>query len=736
MKMRPAMLFIVVFCQFPLAAVGLELFVSPTAGDGGDGSQERPFGKIEKARDHLRDLRKSGELQANTAVTVRLLAGVYHLEKSLVFSKEDGGTAQAPVSYVAEKKGAASLRGGFTLATDGVGSGYSFRKLKDEAILSRLPESARGKVLVSDLSKLVPGEFPRFPKSYRTNPVGPWLYVDGEPQTLARWPNVSSENQGWAIFTKVVDNGLPPADENAKKSKPHPGAFVFENNRLKRWKMKDGVWLFGYWTHDWSDEVIQIANYDAEKKVIRLAAPHHYGLKNNTWGRDERRFYALNLLEELDEPGEWYLDRADKKLYYYPKGELRGKNVILATLSEPLVQMKQLSHFKLIGLKLEYGHDTGLKGQDLEAVEILACEFSNLASTGMSISGSRNIVRSCDFYHLGRGGISVTGGDRKLLKKAENRIENNHIHHYGLFQRTYTPGISVSGCGQIVRHNLLHHAPHNAIGYSGNEHLFELNEIHHVVMETGDASAFYTGRDWTSHGNVIRHNFIHQLGAEGSGDHVMGVYLDDCDSGDLVEGNVFYRTGRAVLLGGGRENIFRRNIIIESPIGIHFDSRGMKWKQWNSPDHAGWHFEEKAKQLNYQSPPWSDHYPLLAKIMEDSPKEPLYNVFQQNIFINCGQIMRLDSEAREIMKKLDVAQNLVVNSAKQPTKLDGIQDHPGFSFALEMPETDLKGSFADYENLDFTLKKNSAILKLLPDFQPIPFDEIGLKIDRLRPTLP
>ena len=61
--------------------------------------------------------------------------------------------------------------------------------------------------------------------------------------------------------------------------------------------------------------------------------------------------------------------------------------------------------------------------------------------------------------------------------------------------------------------------------YGGNEHLFELNEVYRVVMETGDAGAFYTGRDWTTQGNVLRHNFIHDLGG-GDAKHVntMGVY--------------------------------------------------------------------------------------------------------------------------------------------------------------------------------------------------------------------
>ena len=115
---------------------------------------------------------------------------------------------------------------------------------------------------------------------------------------------------GWAGFTKAVDTGLPKADAtDPALRKPHPGSFVFDDPRPARWNLQEGVWLLGYWTHDWCDEVIRVASYDKERKVITLAAPHSYGIIGGTWGAAKRRFFALNALEELDAPGEWYLDR-------------------------------------------------------------------------------------------------------------------------------------------------------------------------------------------------------------------------------------------------------------------------------------------------------------------------------------------------------------------------------------------------------------------------------------------
>lgn len=678
---------------------------------------------ILKARDAIREGRKSGEIPADSPVTVVIKPGIYQIHESLVFGALDGR-----VTYRAEKPGTVSFRGGSTLSSE------KFAKISDQKILKRLSESVHDKVFVYDLAEIVSKELPTYPNSFKGMPPAPWLYADGELMTLARWPNLDADNQGWATFSKVIDNGLPdPKATDPALRQAHPGAFVFDDDRPKRWDIDAGAWLLGYWTHDWSDEVIRIAQYDPQQKVIRLAAPHGYGLKGGTWGSSERRFFAQNILEELDSPGEWYLDRGERKLYFYPIKPLSESSVILATQSAPLVQIENTQGITLEGITLEYAHGDCLTIKNSHEIDIVGCQLSNIAGTGISASGEGITIRSCDLFNLGRGGISITGGDRKTLTASGNLVTNNHIHHYGIFQRTYAAGVAVNGCGTTVSHHLIHDAPHNAIKYSGNEHLFEKNEIHHVVMETGDSGAFYTGRDWTSQGNILRHNYIHHLGDYASDStHTMGIYLDDCDSGDTLEGNILYKVGRAFLIGGGRDNPIRNNLIIDCPIGIHVDSRGMSWTQWNDPKSAGWNLEEKAEKLNYQSPPWSEKYPNLAKIMSDSPREPLYTTIESNIFINSSKsAYSFDGNTTKLLPKLKMENNLVLQS----TALSGeekAKKPKGFEY-LQTPD-DL--GFVDFKNGDFIMKDDSFLLWKRPGFKKIPFEEIGLKVDDARRSLP
>ncbi len=718
------------------ASAEVTLVVSPEAAPGGNGSQQKPFQTLVQARDAIRAHRQAGTLKKEEAVTVYLEPGVYPLAASLEFNAADSGTAEAPVIYRARQGGKARLQGGVSLDPS------SFKVVTEPTVLTRLDQAVRDKVLVCDLSAVVPAAFPSFKTSFHGAPVAPWLYVNHQPMTLARWPNANAADGGWASFSKAVDTGLPnPKATDPAMQKAHPGSFVFDDPRPARWNLTDGVWLLGYWTHDWSDEVIRIASYDREKKIIALAAPHNYGINGGTWGAAKRRFFAMNALEELDAPGEWYLDRSRKLLYFYPDGDLADAEIVLATLTGPLVKLNGAKYVRFVELAFEYGHGDGLVAQNAEHLEIAGCVVANLAGGGISLDGSANVVRSCDLYNLGKSGVTLSGGDRQTLTPAKNLAENNHIHHYGIFQRTYAPGIGANGCGQVARNNCIHDAPHNAVLYGGNEHLFELNEIYRVVMETGDAGAFYTGRDWTSQGNVLRHNYIHDLGGGDAG-HVntMGIYLDDCDSGDALVGNVFYRAGRALMIGGGRDNSVLNNLVVDCPIGLHLDSRGMTWKQWNNSSDKSWCLLEKAERLNYTQPPWSTKYPRLAAIMNEEPRQPLGNAIQRNVFVNCTkQVCSFDGNVKKLLDKLDIAENLVVSPSGTPAQMTQLaKTIPAKGFAVVVgPEAKRLDVNPAAQNAEATLSRwQSRLQKAIPSFEPIPFDKIGLHQDDYRRTLP
>ena len=257
-------------------------------------------------------------------------------------------------------------------------------------------------------------------------------------------------------------------------------------------------------------------------------------------------------------------------------------------------------------------------------------------------------------------------------------------------------------------------------------------------METGDAGAFYTGRDWTSQGNVLRHNYIHDLGG-GDAQHVntMGMYFDDCDCGDTIVGNVFLRAGRAIMIGGGRDNPVLNNLVVACPIGLHIDARGMTWQQWNNPADQSWCLEDKAKRFDYTQPPWSTKYPRLAAIMQEEPRQPLGNTIRRNVFVDCTrQVCDFDGNVKKLLDKFEIAENLAVNTTGTTNGMAKAVQCSGF--------TNLSGTKkkpVDLPREDLLARASSSrwrawLQKEMPSFETIPFEKIGLQKDEYRRTLP
>ena len=213
----------------------------------------------------------------------------------------------------------------------------------------------------------------------------------------------------------------------------------------------------------------------------------------------------------------------------------------------------------------------------------------------------------------------------------------------------------------------------------------------------------------------------------------MGIYLDDCDCGDTLEGNVFYRAARAIMIGGGRDNPVLNNLVVDCPIGLHIDSRGMTWKQWNNPAYPSWCLEEKARRLDYTQPPWSTTYPRLAAIMNENPREPLGNTIRRNVFVDCTrQVCSLDGNAKKLLGKFEIAEKLAVRTTaaakavevKGFTNLSGTADEP---IDLGLGDAVTKASLSRWQ---------AWIQKKVSSFEAIPVEKIGLYQDEYRRTLP
>ncbi|MCS7254484.1 MAG: right-handed parallel beta-helix repeat-containing protein [Armatimonadota bacterium] len=641
-----------------IAGIPTAIYVSNDGNDSWSGrlpspnkdKTDGPFATLERARDEIRKLRKYGKLP-NGAIAVIVRGGTYYRNGPFELGFEDSGAEKLPILYMAQPGEQVRIVGGAPVK--------GWKQVEDEKVLSRLDEAVRGKIWQSSLKLCEITE-------YGTPDSGIELFFNDEPMILARYPN-----EGFMQIADVVEYDGHQI-HGIKGSKI--GKFFYEGDRPERWLAEKDPWVHGYWFWDWSDQRHRIAKIDPKNRIIEVAPPYHgYGYRKGQW------FYAFNILAEIDEAREWYLDRETGLLYFYPPFTPVEKGNPTVSVANALLRLNNVSYVVFDGFIFEVVRGTAIIITNGEACTVQNCIIRNALGWAVQINGGkRHSVRNCEIYATGGGGIALNGGDRKTLTPAQHIAERNHIHHYARWRRMYQPAIALNGVGNIARNNLIHDAPHQAIAFSGNDHIIEFNEIHNVCLESNDAGAIYSGRDWTWRGTIIRYNFFHNIsGFKGRG--CMGVYLDDMLCGTVVYGNIFYKVTRAAFIGGGRDNIVENNIFVDCSPAVHVDARALGW--------ASYHVETTMKQrllaMPYKESPWRERYPELVNILADEPAAPKGNIIRRNICVG-GRWLDIEKRAQQyvlVEDNLVGVDPLFVNPSKLDFRL--LQESPAFKFGFK-----------------------------------------------------
>ncbi|MBI2924619.1 MAG: right-handed parallel beta-helix repeat-containing protein [Verrucomicrobia bacterium] len=347
-------------------------FVSPHGNDNWFGRlpdparTDGPLATIARAQRVVRALRRS---QPDVAVQVTLRGGTYRLDRTIEFGPADSGTPRAPVVYAAAKGEPVILSGGREL------NPTAFKPVTDSAIRARPPEESRDKVVQVDLRAQGVTGFgvmrPRGQGRPVTNPALE-LFFNGQPLPLARWPN-----EGMVPRGEVLDKGGAPRYEDFS---PRGGTFKFDGDRPERWTQAQDLWLSGFFARGYAPDTIDVKSIDLTKRTITLARPHRYGLE--TVGPTQA-WFALNLLEELDQPGEWYLDRATGLLFLWPPGDLSAATISVSLLDAPMVAMEGASYVALRGLCFETSRGMGVYMERGSGNRIEGCVFKNLGTVGV-----------------------------------------------------------------------------------------------------------------------------------------------------------------------------------------------------------------------------------------------------------------------------------------------------------------------------------------------------------------
>jgi Right handed beta helix region len=549
------------------------------------------------------------------SLNIVLSAGVYRLTSPLVMTPDPSWNG-TPIT-LSGAPGARVIISGARVVT-------GFAPVRDPATLARLPALSRAHVLVADLARngiTDLGTFQRHGFSIPVTPAPLELFYRDQPMTLARWPS-----SGFATIASLPDG-------------PSGRSFTIAGAHLRAWQQEPDLHAMGYWARDWADATVPVESVDPSSGRITLAAPTPpFGLKAG------QRVFIENALSELGQPGEYYVDRQARRVYFWPPAPLQDGDVEVS-MTNALLATSGASNLTITNLTFDVARGDGLIFTGGGNIVVDHAILRNMAGRAAVSSARASGFRFTTVENTGEGGLVVYSGNRLTLSLGNSFVEDSTLRNYARRTRAYRPAISVAGVGDRLVRNTIYDGPHAAIIFAGNDHLIAGNEIYNVVTETADAGAIYTGRDWTARGTVIEDNFIHDIGTRAQPQATVGVYLDDEACGITVQRNIFSHVNQSVFIGGGRDNLVEDNLFVNSSPAIHVDSRGLSWQRplVDAPNGV---FRTQLAAVRYDQPPYSTRYPALARILYDMPGAPLDNVLRRNVVID-GDPLSVDSGAAQ-----------------------------------------------------------------------------------------
>jgi hypothetical protein len=608
--MRQRLSAVVPVLAWCLACGATEYVVSPTGNDANAGlgpDDTQALRTLPAAVERL----KPGD-------TCRVRGGTYFLEETLVIGPERSGTPDAPIVIRPYGDGQPVLVGGRPV------SGfvpYRGAILTADLGAQGLQASAVGVLVFAGQRQ----EMARYPSRNPADPHGgDWAYVDGERLGM--------------YADRPDDEGYNETKRNLDFWQRNVPRFTrmlqMKEGDVRAWASPEQGEVSVFPRFNWSHYVLAIESFDPVRRMLQLAPGCFYEI------RPGDRYFVRNLLEDLDQPGEWCVDRKAGRLYFWPPEPLTGQEVRVATLLNA-VRLTGCAYVTVQGFTIECCAGPAVVLDGCTNVLLAGNTIRNTGGVGgygvLVQGGQGNGVVGNDIHDTGSSGIKLGGGDPVALTPGANRADNNWIHHVGLVSRD-AKGIELGGALNLASHNLIHDIPHYGILMWGSRHTIEYNHLRRTCMETEDAGGIGGGAiDWLSwQGAVIRYNRIEdtmgygydvQAGRWTSPYFTYALYPDWAASGVHIFGNLLIRAPVGCLhLHSGRDNLIENNVLIEGA------QTQMEWNGWTtrtgfwSTMVDGWikKYEAAAQHAAWQSVP----------SLKDPRRVPLPDgqVMQGNVF--------------------------------------------------------------------------------------------------------
>lgn len=724
----------------PAAAVNY--YVATNGSDANAGSLAAPFRTLEKARDTVRGLARP---LAAGGVTVWLRGGTYWRTNTLMLTNAlDSGSATAPVVWRGYSNETVVISAGRAIAA------AAWTPLNSSQTNRVFPGLNPTNIWELDIAATGVQRATNFPAEFNG-----WttlnvynqgydggiceLIYNGQRQFLSRYPSHNLINDDLLTTNMTMDGvakGSVPASSliyttgtfqdstnylnypgtytnSAGQTIAVGGAFLCRTNdvaRFTRWQSaltNGGFWLQGYWRVAWQIDAMRVIGFDVTNRTVLFAtnaAPQNgiaskYSRPN---GDKTEPYWALNLLEEMEQPGEWAIDFNRSKIYFYAPGPLTDGSVVMSDFGAPIVQVGgsvSVSNVVFQGLNFQAGLAQGILITNGFRNLVLGSTFRNMGNVPVEISnGGTNGVVSCNLADLAGGGVFVRGGientNPALRVGTKNFIVNNVITNFSRVPRVYAAAVDtgffgagtgsgggghIACVGNRVAGNNIAVSPHAAVLHGSWDNLFEYNQISQFQQISEDLGAFYSYDYMHQHGNqTFRYNLIH--------DSPLGSGIDFDQDGYLMQ-----------IYG----NVMNLNTVTNlTPFGY-----GVVYRNYNQGP-AG-----KQQTVNLYNNLFANTR-VGAVIVS-----PLPAVIQGNASVQCITPFTWQQVV------VGVSSNTFVTSTQS-----AMQSAPNAGYSYDP-------GFINLTNDDMRLRPDSTIFNDLPTFQQSPVELIGLFNDEYRTNI-
>lgn len=351
------------------------------------------------------------------------------------------------------------------------------------------------------------------------------MYVNNALQPLARYPNYDSIAR---IFHGTAPDAIAP-------------------ERVKKWKDPAGGYVHALHAYEWGGFHYRITGTDSEGNLQMEG-----GWQNNRPNKMHEKYrFVENIFEELDSPGEWWLDKSKNVLYYYPPQEIDiTKATIEVAQLKNTIELKgtealPLKHIQITGIRFAHNERSFMDTQEpllrsdwtiyrggtilldgTENCKIADCIFEGIGGNAIMVSNYNkyDTITGCHIYNTGANAVCFIGDTKAVrspsfgyenfvpyprLDKTPGPLTNNFpqncivsdnlLHDLGDIEKQAT-GVQIQVASEItVSHNSIYQTSRAGINIGDGAfggHIIEFNDVFNTVRETGDHGSFNSwGRD-------------------------------------------------------------------------------------------------------------------------------------------------------------------------------------------------------------------------------------------------